>query len=762
MKYKDKNLPVAERVENLLSLMTIDEKIAQTIAIDPKVLTLSEEERQAVLNKGELIRDDLKDRLAFGVGAVQLPGKELEPVEGAIYRNTLQRYVLEHTRLQIPILSHEECLNGHLAKSSTMFPKPIGLASTFNTELIREVYSAIGKETRARGGHQAFTPVLDLGRDARWGRIEETYGEDTYLVTRMGAAAVEGLQGGKNGVEEHHVVSSPKHFAGYAQVAGGRNFAPTVITERMLHNEILPPFKEAVMKSHVEGIMPSHSEIDGVPCHGSYKLLTDILRKQWGFKGIVVSDYNDVERLNILHHLANNRTEAAMMGLRAGVDMDLPMGSAFRYLKEAIQQEPELIKELDEAVRRILRIKFKLGLFENPFVDTKQIDTIIHCEAHKKLARKTAEETVILLKNDNKLLPLNKNEINKIAVVGPTADPVEFGYYSSRPNIGTSILDGIKEKTLATCEVVYELGCHITKAGKIIETEIESGLSNPELYTLEEEEELIQSAVAAVEKSDIAIVCLGGSPNSSREAVTLEKHYGDNATLDLVGQQNELLKRVLKTGKPVVVILINGKPLSCGYVYENAPAVLEGWYLGEETGHALADILFGDKNPGGRLPVTIVRNSGFLPGYYSQKSTAFLKSYLFEKEEPYFWFGYGLSYTRFEYSHLTINKEKMHEGETVLVSVDIKNVGDRTGDEVVQMYISDPVASITRPERELKGFERISLEPGETRTVTFEINKEMLEFMGIDNQVKAEPGEFIVHVGKNCRETEEVTFVLEV
>ncbi len=760
MLYKNASIPIEDRVSDLIVRMSLEEKIAQTISIDPSALSLSQEEEQAVMERGEIIKEELITRMCDGMGAFQLPGKKLSPKGMAKYRNALQRHVMENTRLQIPVLAQDECLNGHLAKGSTMFPKPIGLAGTFDTDLVKSVYNAIGVETRARGGHQAFTPVLDIGRDPRWGRIEETFGEDTYLVTSMGQAAVEGLQGGKNGVEEGHIVSSPKHFAGYAQIDGGRNFAPTVITERMLRDEILPPFEVAIKKSGMLGVMPSHAEIDGVPCHGNKRLLTDILRTEWGFEGIVVSDYNDVERLNILHHVVDNRIDAAAMGLEAGVDMDLPWGSAYKYLAQAVEKNLELEKTLNNTVKRILRLKFCLGLFENPYVDEERAEDIVRSNEHVKLAQKAAEKTIILLKNENKTLPLNIKSLNKIAVIGPNADPVEFSYYSTRPNVGVSILDGIKDYVGNSCEVVYQQGCHITSADKVLETEVEDGLSNPKLYTLDEEKQSIEQAVEITKQSDVAIVCLGGSPNTSREAVTLQPHYGDNASLDLVGNQNELLKRVLATGTLVVVVLINGKPLSCGYVYDNAPAVLEGWYLGQETGHAMANVLFGDVNPAGRLPVTIVRNSGFLPGYYSQKPTGFLKGYLFEENEPYFWFGHGLSYTEFRYSNLSLDKERMLADEKITVSIDITNIGDTDGEEVVQMYITDPTASVTRPTRELKGFERVYIKTGETRTISFTVDAEMLAFTGADNIKKAEKGTFLIHVGTNCKNTSTVKFSL--
>lgn len=741
-----------KEVEALLSQMTLDEKIAQTLSISTNELDLTEEEKRVVLETGELQNKQIKEKLRFGLGAFQLPGKNFTVEESVKYRNILQKYIQEHTRLKIPALVHEECLNGQLAKGATVFPRPIGLAGSFNPELVELAYDAIGREVRARGGHQAFTPVLDIGRDPRWGRIEETFGEDTHLVTQMGMAVVKGLQGGAEGVQKDHIISSPKHFAAYGQCDGGRNFAPTNVPLRILRDQIFPPFEKAVKEAHAMGIMPSHAEIDGIPCHGNSWLLDEVLRKEWGFDGIVVSDYGDVERLEILHHIAENKRKAASYGLKAGVDIDAPSGAAYSVLKEAIEEDPTLMEVLDRTVRRILSVKYRIGLFDQIYMDPAQATELVNCRAHQELALKAAEETVILLRNEKETLPLKKDNLKKLAVIGPTADPVEFSYYSERPNIGISILDGIRAQAEDRFEVVYEKGCGLTKEQLAMETETDVTLRNPSLYTLEEEEELIREAVRAAEESDAVILCLGGSPNTSREAVTLMKHYGDNASLDLVGQQNELFKRIKATGKPVIVVLINGKPLSCGIVYENADAVLEGWYLGQQTGTAIGKILFGEVNPSGKLPVTIVRNAGHLPGYYSQKRTGFIKEYLFEPEGPYYWFGYGLSYTEFAYSNLELSEETDSDEVLLCVSVEIKNVGTRAGKETVQLYISDPVASIAQPDKLLKGFRKIELQPGETRKVSFDITREMLMFTGKDYTRILEPGEFIIMVGKNCKE----------
>lgn len=758
--YKNVNLPVEKRVSSLMGLMTLEEKIAQTISVDTGALDISEDDLQVFKETGKIQSDKLEEAFKHGIGSFQLPGKSLDVKESTEYRNLLQKYIKDNTRLQIPVLSQEECLNGQLSKGATMFPRPIGLAGTFDTELVQSVFRVIGSETRARGGHQAFTPVLDIGRDPRWGRIEETYGEDTYLVTQMGLAAVRGLQGGSDGVTPEGIIASPKHFVGYGQCAGGRNFAPTEIPLRKLRDEILPPFKAVVTEAKAKGIMPSHSEIDGIPCHGNPWLLTDILRGEWGFDGIVVSDYNDALRLDILHHVEEDKEGACVAALHAGLDMDIPIGSAYKSLYAAATKNKEVIKLIDRAVSRILTLKFQLGLFESLVVDPDAAKSLVNCDSHKALAKKAADKTMILLRNENEILPLDISETKSIAVIGPNADPVEFSYYSTRPNVGVSILEGIKAKVGEECEVRYEMGCHITKSTKVIETETETLAKNPGLYSMEEELPHINKAVEIAKSSDVAILCVGGSPSSSREAVTLQKHYGDNAHLDLVGVQTELIKRVVETGTPTIVIFISGKPITSSYVYNHVDAVIQGWYLGQETGCSVADVIFGDVNPGGKLPVTIPRSSGHLPAYYSQKPTGFLKDYIFEIEGPWYPFGYGLSYTTFKLDNLHLKVSEVPLGEPVEVRVDVTNTGYCLGDEVVQVYVRDEIASVTRPLKELKAFERVTLEAGESKTVTLVLKADAFTFTGVDYTPTIEKGTFTIMVGTSSVALEELKLEL--
>ncbi|MEK3883262.1 glycoside hydrolase family 3 N-terminal domain-containing protein [Paenibacillus sp. PL2-23] len=747
--YKNVDLPVDVRVDDLLHRMTLAEKVVQTLSIGKVGQSFDVQ-----LNEdGSLAEGGIEEIYKHGAGAIQLPFKT-DSIEARIKKlNALQDYFVNKTRLGIPVMAQEECLHGHLAKDATSFPIPIAMASTWDTELIERVYTAIGKEARVRGGHEAHTPVLDLARDPRWGRTEETYGEDTHLVSRMGVAAVRGLQGTDETVGPEHVIAAPKHLAGYAQSDGGRNFAPSNIPIRVLRDQILPPFQAVVQEAGALGMMPSHNEIDGIPCHGNRQLLTGILRDEWGFNGIVVSDYFDASRLDILFHVVDNQKEAAVKALKAGLDMDLPGGGCFVHLLDAIAEDPALEEVLNVTVARILRVKFLLGLFENPYADAEHAKQVINCEQHKKLAKEAADKSITLLKNEGGLLPLNRHAIRKLAVIGPNAHPICTGSYSTKPNKGISILDGIIAKTNGELEVAYAVGCEIIKGKDDSgETELDRRMNNPQLSTWDKNAAWIEEAVYVAQESDVAILCVGGNTLTSREAIFFNDDRGDRYDLDLPGVQNELVKRIVETGTPTVVILINGGPLTINYIAKHVPAILEGWYLGEETGHAVADVLFGDVNPSGKLPITFPRSAGQLPVYYSQKPTGLFKKYLFaEHDEPLFSFGTGLSYTTFQYRHLQLSSNTMPMNGCVTVTVEVSNTGERAGDEIVQLYIADLVSSVTRPVQELKGFMRITLQPGEAQTVAFRIEPSMLSFTGEDYEMTVEPGAFKIMVGSSSK-----------
>jgi beta-glucosidase len=731
--YFDASLPVGERVEILLSQMTLEEKVAQVCGLLIKVNI-----NEGTAGGKNTIYDIMKD----GIGELENSFDQASPKESAIYMNRLQQFLKDSTRLKIPALVGSECLHGHVGYNSTIFPVPLAMACSWNPELVNKVFDITAREARMRGCTGAHTPVLDLGRDPRWGRIEETYGEDTYLVSQMGFAACTGLQGGTEGNPgPTHIISSPKHFAGYGQVTGGRNFAPTVFNTRMLYDEIFPPFEKNVREANVMGIMGSHCDVDGVPAHANRWLLTEVLRNKWGFKGMVVSDYYDIRQLYKFHHVAIDAKDAAKIALTAGVDIDLPNGVVYHTLTEVISDDPSLEQYLDESVRRILTLKFKLGLFENPFVDPEKCARYVGSAPNIAVAEEIANESIVLLKNRDKILPLDLNKINSIAVIGPNAASIETGGYSVKNDHVVSILEGIKKSVPERVKVNYAEGCEIARFEE---------WENMTILTLEEEKDSMQRAINLARGSDVTIVCVGGTVKTSHEAWFRAGIKGDRSTLGLLGNQEELVNRLIATGKPVVVVLMGGKPYAIPRIAEKAGTLLNTFYLGQQTGVAVSNVIFGKVNPGGKLPISFPRSSGQLPDYYSQRRGAFTKDYLEESSTPIFPFGYGLSYSTFEFSGFKAEKDTISDNEDYKFSIQLKNTGNYSGAEVVQVYYSDLVASVSRPEKLLVKFKKVFLEPGEAKTLEFTIHpKEDLSFTGLDYNKVLEPGEFKILIGNS-------------
>lgn len=734
--YQNPNASIEERVEDLLSKMTLEEKAMQLNAASIR--------KSAAVEEGvEPIEASIEEQIKNGIGFIENTFDQRLPEQSVAMVNSLQKYLKEKTRLGIPAIIGTECLHGHAGRNSTVFPTPLAMASSWNPKLVNEVFDVVGREARARGGHEAHTPVLDIGRDPRWGRIEETYGEDTYLTTQMALAIISGLQGGMSGNPGlTHIISSPKHFAGYGQVEGGRNFAATPIDTKVLHDDILPPFKAVVEQANALGMMASHCEVDGVPAHGNKWLLTELLRNTWGFKGVVVSDYNDIKRLEEFHHIAATPQEAAKFGLIAGMDIDLPSSSAFQYLKQVVEENPELEKQLDASVKRILRLKFMLGLFENPYTETKDVASFIGNEKHVELAEKIATESIVLLKNTDKLLPLNLKEIKSIAVIGPNAKSDEMGTYTIKNDKVVNILNGITKYVGTSVKVNYAEGCKIADFEKV------NGYDAIIEYTEAEEKESMKEAIDVVKKSDVAIVCVGGNLTTSREAFYRPGVAGDRSSIDLLGNQEKLVLDAVKTGKPVIVVLMGGRPYAIPEIAEQADAILNTFYLGQTNGDALAKVIFGDVNPSGKLTISFLHTSGQIPYYYSMKANSFYKGYWETPPTPVYAFGHGLSYTSFEYSDLAIEKEVFSVDEAVKFSVKVKNTGERDGAEVVQIYYRDKVASVTRPAKLLVRFEKVWLKAGEEKTIDFSLDpKTDLSFTGVDLKRIVEPGEFNLMAG---------------
>lgn len=739
--YRDPSLPVEQRVADLLNRMTLEEKIAQLGGTWQNHDNEHDESQFFVGKNREFLPDRAAVLLKNGIGGMSRPSEDRGPREMAEFTNTVQKWIIEHTRLGIPVLFHDECLHGHVAPKGTSYPQAIALASTWDTALVEDVFSATALEARARGARECLAPVVDLARDPRWGRTEETYGEDPYLTSRIGVAAVRGLQGDGPFIDQSHVMATLKHFAAHSQPESGINVAPGNYSERIVREYFMKPFQVAIQEAHAASLMPSYNEVDGIPNHSNRYFLDNILRQEWGFQGLVVSDYFAVHDLNVLHHIVANDELAAKTALESGVDMELPAAATYRTLIEQVHEGKVSEAYVDRAVARVLRAKFLAGLFENTYVDPAHAEQVTNTPEHQALALKAARESIILLKNENSLLPIARAKYKRIAVIGPNAAEVHLGGYSNVPGHGTSVLQGIKDKVGSGVEVLYSEGCKITEtppdwnADKVV-------LGDPTLNA-----KRIQEAIPVARKADLIVLVLGENEQTSREAWAVN-HLGDRDSLDLLGSQDDLAKAMVATGKPVVVLLLHGRPNSINYVAERVPAIIDGWYLGQEGGHAVADVLFGDYNPAGRLAITVPRNVGQLPDYYYQKPSA-RRGYLGSSTQPLFPFGWGLSYTNFKYSGLRLSPATIGVAGETKVSVDVSNAGKVRGDEVVQLYIRDEVSSVTRPVKELRGFRRITLEPGESKTVEFTLGFDQLSFLNREMRPTVEPGTFKIMVGGN-------------
>jgi len=740
--YRDAAAPIEQRVEDLLARMTLDEKIVQLTAIWTQ-------KNQLLDRNGQFDPAAARRLYPNGIGHfarpadLQGPGDPLKTPYRDVRQtielvNAMQRYA-RSTRLGIPVLFHEEGLHGYAARGATHFPQAIALASSWDPALLERVFTVAGREIRARGVQLVLAPVVDVGRDPRWGRIEETYGEDPYLVGELGVAAVRGFQGPGLPLAKDRVFATLKHMTGHGQPESGTNVAPANISERILREVFFPPFRVAVERGNAQAVMPSYNEIDGVPSHVNRWLLQGVLRGEMGFKGAVVSDYFAIKELVEVHHTTTDPLSAAVRAFKAGVDFDLPDGESYVMLPRALAQGLITQAEIDTAVRRMLRLKFLAGLFEESPADVKRALAVTDNAEARALALEAARKSVVLLKNDG-VLPLHADRLKTLAVIGPNAARVDLGGYSNVPSHVVTILDGIRAKLGDRVRVVSAEGVRIIDSGDWYEDEVV--LADPQ-----RNRERIAEAVQVAQGADAIVLVIGGSSATSREAWA-KNHLGDRADLGLIGEQNELARAMFALRKPVAVVLINGQPLSIPDIAAQANALLEGWYPGQEGGTALADILFGDANPGGKLPVTIARSIGQLPMFYNQKPTAH-RGYHFDSAEPLFPFGYGLSYTTFEIGAPRLAAARIAPTETVKVSVDVRNTGAVAGDEVVQLYVRDVASAITRPMKELKGFRRVTLQPGAATTVEFTLGKDAFAYWNEAMQYVVEPGEFHIMAGPN-------------
>jgi beta-glucosidase len=731
--YKNPKLPVDKRVADLLKRMTLAEKVAQLGSVNWDKNAIDDQKTH------EFLPTVAQKLMPDGIGEITRPSDRHDAKEAVVFANAIQKYLVEKTRLGIPALMHEEALHGLQVPSGTSFPQAIGLSATFDPDLVEQVFTVAARQARARGVTHVLAPVIDVARDPRWGRIEETFGEDPYLVTRIGVAAIQGFQGrgaASAPIDLQHVAATAKHFTGHGTPEGGRNTAPGNFSMHVLREVFLPPFEAAVREANVATVMASYNEVDAIPSHANHWLLTDLLRGEWKFPGLVVSDYFGIAELERKHHVVASLPEAGRVALQAGVDLEVPQTEGFATLAADVKAGKVKQADVDRAAARVLRAKFLLGLFEHPYVDAN-----LEAErpTDRALARRAADETIVLLKNDRDLLPLDPARVKSLAVIGPNASVTRLGGYSGTPDKPVSVVDGLRARLGNKVKVTTAPGCGLTKGNRGWHDDLVE-MSDPA-----EDAKLTAEAAKAAAAADMVLLVLGQNEQLSREGWA-DNHQGDRTSLDLPGRQMELARAVLAAGKPTILLLIHGSPLTIPELTQKVPAILDGFYLGEETGTAVADVLFGDVSPAGRLPVSVPRAIGTIPAYYDYKPSA-RRLYLFEQPGPAWPFGYGLSYTTFKYGDPTVSPASIAPNGHTTASVTVTNTGKRASDEVVQLYIHDLVSSVTRPVQELKGFRRIHLAPGESKKVDFPIGFEELSFYDAKMKRVVEPGRFEIMVG---------------
>ena len=720
-----------DRIEDLLSRMTLEEKIGQLNM--PTSGGPGESKDNKFQGIWSFALGTKEKNVGPGGGFFDLMNRYLSDGtrKQAEFNNDMQKRVIEGTRLKIPLLMTEEGTHGLMAAGATIFPEGLALGSTWNMQLVEDVYSATAREARAVGIHQIFTLVIEPNRDPRMGRNAEGYSEDTYMCSRLAESIVLGAQGKVFGASDK-VVAGLCHFPGQSQPAGGLERGAMEISERTLRDTYLPPWIAGIKKTGALGVMATYPAIDGIPAHKSVELLTGILREELGFEGIVLSEGGGLGTL-LEEGVVETQKEAGELSIKAGVDVSITYEKGFLTpMYENVMEGKVNISTIDRAVRRVLKLKYNLGLFENPFVDTDKAVQVVHSADHQELALQAAREGIVLLKNKDNILPLKK-DIRSIAVIGPNADHDrnQLGDYIANQIPAdheiVTILEGIKNKVSSNTRITYVKGCNVTG----------SDLNE------------IEKAKKAAKNADIAIVVVGENERKAKDGSGTNGESKDVSTLDLSGLQEKLVMAVYETGTPTIVILINGRPLSTRWIAEKVPAIVEPWWCGEQGGNAVAEVLFGDYNPDGRLPITIPRNVGQLPMYYNYSRAKISNDYVDMSASALYEFGFGLSYTTFEYSNLELSSNEIGESGDVLVSMDIKNSGNRFGADVVQLYIKDFVSSVTRPVKELKGFEKVFLKPGESKKVEFLLTPEHLSLLDKDLNRIVEPGKFMVMVGSS-------------
>jgi beta-glucosidase len=749
-RYRDPALPLEARVDALLELMNVDEKLAQltgvwaTDLLEQKRFSRERADRKLSNGTGHLTR------LAAATG--------LRPAESAALANEIQAYLTENTRLGIPAIVHEESCGGYMARDATCFPQAIGQASTWEPDLIEAMSTVIRNQMRPVGAHHSLAPVLDVTRDPRWGRVEETFGEDPYLVTRIGVAYIKGLQGPRL---EDGVIATAKHFVGYGMSEGGLNWAPAHIMPRELREVFAAPFEAAIEEAGVASVMNAYHEMDGIPLGSSRQLMVELLRERLGFEGVVVSDYFTVPMLVAYHRVARDKTEAAKLALEAGIDVELPAADCYGDpLREGLEQGLIEMALVDASVRRVLEQKFRLGLFEDPFVDAPRAPLLFDTAEQRALSRRIAQKSIVLLKNDAGALPLAK-DLSSIALVGPGADDVRLlqgdYHYPAHQEVMFEAQGDLPAPTPMLAADVAALDDHYPQMVSVLQG-IQSKLGPATRVNrakgcgvTETSTEGFAEAIEAARGSEVAVVVVGDRSGLTDDATSGEAR--DRAEIGLPGVQEALVEAIVDTGTPVVLVLLGGRPLALPTIYERVAAALVAWLPGEEGGNAVADVLFGDYNPGGKLPISIPRSAAQIPVYYNHKPSGnrshWKGDYVDMPTAPLYPFGHGLSYATFEYRDLRIERGEVAAGGRVSTSFELRNAGEREGDEVTQLYLHGPPSNVTRPVKELKGFKRLTLAPGESKRVTFDLAVEQLGFYDREMRFCVEPGWVEVMIGSS-------------
>lgn len=741
--YRDARLSPQQRADDLLSRMTLEEKIAQLECIwtAPKKELFTNQEFDPAKAR-ELYPD--------GLGFIARPNEDLFPAkpthhpalhprEAAELYNRIQHYFVEETRLGIPVAGQDEVVHGQIGQDATVFPVPMGFSSSWDEELVQEIFAVTARETRAKGAVEGLGPVLDVVRDPRWGRTEEMMGEDPYLISRLGIAAVKGLQGDGEYIASDKMGATLKHMGVHGSPEGGNNTAPSYVDEHEARQTFFYPFRKVIAEQEPMYIMFTYNELWGQPAHANKHLLQDILRGEFAYSGVNVTDYEGISNMHYVDKVYPSLKEAAVASINAGLDAEFPNPTTFIYLKEAVEEGRVSMEVIDAAVWRVLVSKFRTGLFEHPYVDPDYAEEINGCEEHRKVAYRAAAESMVLLQNKDDFLPLNKDEIKSIALIGPNADRCIRGAYSGYPRDTITPLRAIREKYGDSMEILYSEGVRITDYNSPYPPVIRA-------YSYEDNAQKIEDAVATAAKADVVVLFVGSNEGVGREAYGPEAP-GDLPTLEMLAGQKELIDKIVALGKPTCAFINSGTTLSLGEIESKVPAVMQCWYLGQEGGYAMIDALFGDVNPSGKLSISFPREVGYIPAYYNYKPTSRRGYNLGFDVRPLHPFGFGLSYTTYEYSNLRIDRTEMGADEIATVTVDVQNSGSRDGAEIVQLYITDDYATLTRPVKELKGFKRINLKAGEKQTISFSIDASSLEYYDINHKLGVEPGSFTIGVG---------------